>query len=548
MKHRIEFRKVSLLLGLLLSLMLISACGGQTATQQLPDSTAAPAATSTPAAEPIATPETAPTQPETPPLTVVTSFRIKSLDPIKQGFWYSEFGCAELLMKWDRDFIVKPWVLKSLDQIDDLNWRMTLRPEVTFQNGASLDAEALAALMNRQLELSPSAQANLPGASVKVTGDYELVLTTQTPTPTLPNILASESVFPVYDVKAVEAVGEDYEKLAGAGFYTGPYQVVELDDQSLVLERYEGYWQGEPPLPGVTVKFVPDAQARILAVQNGEADIAIYVPSEAKRIVAGRSDAFFVTAPNTREGVRLVLNLKTSPFDDVAVRRAFGLGIDYASIANEVLDGVYAVATGYYPPGFPWLVENQKTDPALANQLLDEAGWLVGDDGIRVKDGQPLKIILLIYPQQPDLEPISTAMQSQLREIGFDVEIQSVDGISDTMKKDLTPWNAGLAFSGSVSGGGAPQLHRYIASDGDRNYGGIHDSELDAFIKELNVTFDAVERTELLKKIQNNIIEENAYQFFVSYKLFPAVVSPAYRDYLPSHNWLHVTYETRPTK
>jgi peptide/nickel transport system substrate-binding protein len=302
-----------------------------------------------------------------------------------------------------------------------------------------------------------------------------------------------------------------------------------------------------PPLPGVTVGFVSDPQARILAVQNGEADIAIYVPSEAKRIVAGRDDAFFVTAPSTREGVRCVLNLETAPFDDAAVRRAFGLGIDYQSIANEVLDGVYAVATGYYPPGFPWLVENQVTDPAMANQLLDEAGWIVGDDGIRVKDGQPLKVTLLIYPQQPDLEPMSTAMQAQLGEIGFDVEIQSMDSLSDVMKEDLVPWNAGLIFSGAISGGGATQLHRYIASDGDRNYGGISDPELDALIKELSGAFDEGQRTELLQDIQRIIIEEKAYQFFISCKLFPAVVSPVYRGYLPSHNWLHVTFDTKPT-
>lgn len=487
------------------------------------------------------------TESQYPPLKIITSFAIKGLDPIKQGFWFSEFGSAELLMKWDRDFIVKPWVLQSLEQIDDLNWRLTLRPEVTFQNGKPLDAEALAAMMKRQLELSPSAQANLPGASVKVTGEHEVVLTTQEPTPTVPNILASESVFPVYDVEAVEAVGEEYEKLAGMGFYTGPYKVVSLDDQALVLESYEGYWQGVPPLPGVIVGFVPDAQARILAVENGEADIAIYVPSEAKRIVEGRDDAFFVTAPSTREGVRLVLNLEVPPFDDVAVRRAFGLGIDYKIIANDVLNGVYAVARGYYPPGFPWLVENQVTDPALADQLLDEAGWLMGDDGIRVKDGQPLNVTLLIYPQQPDLEPISTAMQAQLKEIGIDVEIQSVDSLSDVMKNDLVPWNAGLTFSAAISGGGAPQLHRYIASSGDRNYGGISDPELDALIKELNVTFNEDERIKLLQDIQKIIVEEKAYQFFVSYKLFPAVVSPAYRGYLPSHNWLHVTFETQPT-
>ena len=65
--------------------------------------------------------------------------------------------------------------------------------------------------------------------------------------------------------------------------------------------------------------------------------------------------------------------------------------------------------------------------------------------------------------------------------------------------------------------------------------------------KELSGAFDEGQRTELLQDIQRIIIEEKAYQFFISCKLFPAVVSPAYRGYLPSHNWLHVTFDTKPT-
>ncbi len=543
---------------LLLLAAFLVACGG-TAPEEEPVAPASEAVAPTAAAEesieepveesieePVEEPveETAE---EYPPLRILTSFQIKSLDPVTQGFWYSEFGTAELMMKWDRDYVVKPWVLQSLEQIDELNWKLTLRPEVTFQNGKPLDAEALAALINRQLELSPSAQADLAGATVAITGEYELVLTTQDPNPYVPNILAQESTFPVYDVAAVEAVGEEYEKLAGSGMYTGPYTVMSLSDQEMVMTRNDNYWQGVPPLPSVTVGFVSDEQARMLAVENGEADIAIYVPSAAKKIYQGRDDIFFVTAPSTREGVRLILELETAPFDDAAVRKAFAMGIDYEVLANDVLDGVYWTATGYYPSGFPFLVENLNHDPETANQLLDEAGWVMGDDGIRAKDDQPLHVVLLIYPQQPDLEPISTAMQAQLGEIGFDVEIVSMDGISDVMQNDTVPWNAGLTYSGAISGGGIPQLHRYIHSEGDRNYSGINDPALDALIDELNMTFDGEKRTELLQEIQNIIIVEEGYQLFVANKLFPALVSAAYQDYLPSHNWLHVTYETKPT-
>jgi len=481
-------------------------------------------------------------------LRILTSFRIKSMNPVKQGFWYSEFGSAELLMKWDRDFTIKPWVLKSLDQIDELRWRLTLRPEVKFQNGKKLDAEALAALMCRQLELSPSAKANLPGTQVKIISEYELELITQTPNPTVPNILAEESVFPIYDVELVDSVGEEYEKLAGKGMFTGPYTVVSLNDQELILNRNEQYWQGVPPLSEVKVGFVSDDQAKMLAVEHDEADIAIYVPSEAKILYQGRDDVFFVTAPNTREGVRLVFNQRSAPFNEISVRKAFGMGINYEVIANNILNGVYEVARGYYPSGFPFSVYNQKYDMNKAIKTLSEDGWKLGKDSIRVKKGQRLHIVMLIYPQQPDLVPIATAIQAQLKEIGFEMEIISVDGINQVMKEDRIPWNCSLVFNSAISGGGVPQLHRYIHSKGDRNYGGINDANLDALIDELQVTFNNDKRIELLKTIQDLIVAKNGYQFFVANKLFPAVVSKAYRNYLPSHNWQHVTFETKPSE
>jgi len=484
------------------------------------------------------------------PLRIVTSFAVESLDPVDQGFWFPEFGAAETPMRVLPDGGVGPWLLESLDQADGTHWALRLRPGMTFQNGRPVDAEALAATMSRQLELSPSAQAELPGTGVEVTGDLEVTLTTPTPNATVPHVLADEAVFPVYDVEAVEAaetVGEGYERLAGEGIFTGPYAVTSLDEQELVLDRYEGYWGGMPPLPGVTVRFVEDAQARILAVQNGEADLALYVPIEAKRALEGRSDALFLTAPAGKETVTMPFNVTRAPFDDAAVRRAFSLGIDYRSLATDVMDGAYDVAESMYPTVYPFAVANQKTDPARARSLLDEAGWRPGDDGVRAKDGDRLEVVLLTYPQQPDLQPLAIAVQAQLAEIGFDVEIRQVEDIMAT-QQDPAAWNAAMIFSGTTDFTGSPEsyLRRYLITGGDRNDGGVTNPELDELSARLVSTFETPARHELLARVQEIVVEEEAYLAVAALKRFPVVASPAYRDYVPSSSLNHVTFETRP--
>jgi peptide/nickel transport system substrate-binding protein len=530
--------------------LLLAACGSQPAAQ----SPAAPAPTNAPAAptEAIAPTEASGMSAEDlPPLRIVTSFQIASLNPVDDGFWMPEFGVGELMMQFRADGQHYPWLLEELEQIDDVTWRLHLREGITFQNGTPLDAATLAALINRQMELSSSAQSNFAaGTMAEATGDLEVTLNTVEPNTAVIPALADEAVFPVYDVAAVEAAGENVEQLIGAGIYTGPYSVVSLTDSEMVLERYEGYWQGMPALPGVSVRFVSDPQARILAVQNDEADIALYPPTAAKPVVDAQDGIFFNFGTPSTGGFRMVLNIQEPPFNDMAVRQAIIRAIDYDELANAVMDGVVLPATSYYPPFFDFALANQRTDVAEATRLLDEGGWLPGADGVRAKDGEPLRVILLIYPQQPDLTPISEAIQAQLSDLGFAVEIRSVDSINTALGPGGEEWDAALVSAGAVTFGGAPEptLRRYFVTGGDRNYAGFSNAELDALAEELSRTFDPQRRTEILQRLQVIKIEEEPYQFFVNHHTGRVVVNERYRDYQPGFALYHVSYTTRPSE
>lgn len=420
-------------------------------------------------------------------LRIATSYKIQNLDPLKAAHYFLvEYGVAELPLMLDNDFNLKPWVLESYAPIDELNWRLILRPNVKFQNGKTLTATALAAAMNRQLESSPSTKSVISGATVKVTGERELILTTVNPDPNVPAALADEDVFPVYDVEAVEAAADNREKLLNSGAYTGAYKIKSLDEREMRLAPNANYWRGQPPLDSVTVKFVPDNQARILAVQNDEADVALYPPTEAKRMLANQTNAFFVTSERSGGGPRVIFNVRRAPFDDANARRAFSLGINYESLAKNVMDGVFDTATGFYSTSFAWAIQNQKTDTEAAKRLLDESDWQTSVSGIRFKNSQPLEAVFLVYPQQPDWTTLATAMQAQLREIGFDLKIRQVDDINAAMKT-APDWNLAISSPGILSGGGAPDssLREHFATGGERNFGGISNAELDKLIEDL---------------------------------------------------------------
>lgn len=478
-------------------------------------------------------------------LTIATSFPIDDLDPLTNGFWGVEFGYVELLMRPERSGEPSPWVLEDLTREDDTAWRLTLREGVEFGSGRPLDAEALVQLLAYVAQENPAFASASAFESATAVGDREVVLTTSEPVPTLPNVLADESNVPVFDVDALEAhvaSGAAPAALLEAGLYTGPYTVASLDAQRAELAPFPDHWSGGPALDAVTVRFVPEASSRVQAVQAGEADLGLYMPTEVARTLEGRDDAFYVTGPPFGSTFSLTLRTASTGYDDARVRRAVLSAVDYRALAEDVLDGQADVATSVFPPRLDYAVDTQATDLDLAARLLDEAGWTQGPDGTRTRDGSPLRLRLLAYPQQPDSIRIAEALQSQLREVGVVVEVRQVDDI--TAAREGEDWDGAIVGASLLSFGGSPVegIATTLETGGRQNFAGVSDPELDAALAELRTSFDPERRTELLQRLQRRIAEQGHYAATVLRR--PGIVTNhAWRDYeLPISNlWVSAT-------
>lgn len=483
------------------------------------------------------------------PLRILNSFKATAIDPAKAGAqWCWEFGYCEHPMRLGAAGELEPWLLERLDQVDPLTWRLTLREGITFQNGKPLDAAAFGLSMQRQIDEFGAAKAILPGAKAEVTGPREVTLRTTAPVAIVPQLLAERTIFPIYDVAAVTAAGAN---LAGAGIFTAPYAVTELNDQHLALSAYPGHWAGRPALPGIDVRFVTDEQARLLALQNGEADVVLYPPSGVQDILAGRDDILLRRQAVAQETLRLAPDVGQGLTSELAVRRAVALGVDYRALAQDVMGGLYDTAMGMFPAGLPYSVPTQRTDPAEAARVLDAAGWVPGPDGVRSRGGQPLKLTLLTYPQQPDTATMAVAIQAQLAPIGIGIEIRQVDDVNATVS-DPPRWDLVLIFNSTYSffsGDPVTPLQRYSYSTSKDNQGryGIADPELDAVIDGLQRTFDPAERNRLLERAQQIVMVDKHYLMIAGLKPFPILVNRAYMGLeVPADRRL-ITYRTAPT-
>lgn len=491
-----------------------------------------------------APPPGAPDAPST--LTLATGFAIDDLDPLESGYWGPEFGYVELLMRPQRGGEPEPWVLSELTNPEPLAWDLTLPEGATFVNGTALDAAALADLVTFQLAENPDVAAALPGATAAATDALTVRLTTSRPTPNVPALLADEAMVPVFDVAAYRAhldAGATPDALVAAGIYTGPYVVESLDPESMQLAPRADHWAGPPALDGVTVRFVPEASARIQAVQAGEADIALYPPTASSPTLEGRDDAFFVTGEPNGPTFVLEFNHREAPFDDPLVRRAVYAGVDYDQLANDVMNGLYRPATGLYVDSRPWAEPTQSFDAAAAGALLDEAGWTRTGDGPRTRDGAELRFGVLTYPQQPDSDVLALAVQSQLAALGVGVDITQVPDIQSAVA-ETSGWQASIRGNGFISFGGdyiTPLLNT-MRTDGPSNYTGTADPALDALIDALAVELDTTARDDLLRRIQA-LIADQGHLGYLGVRLPAVVTNAAWRSYeVPISNlWVDAT-------
>lgn len=194
-------------------------------------------------------------------------------------------------------------------------------------------------------------------------------------------------------------------------------------DRELVLERNELFPARQPLLDRVVFRIIPDETSRLAALEAGEVDFMEGLPVRAARRLEAGGDIEVHRVMGRLFGY-IVWNLERESFADRRVRRALSLAIDRSVFVDGLLDGYARPAASPIPPG-SWAhhadLPADPYDPAAAAALLDEAGWRDDDgDGIRERDGRPLRFTLITRRGDPVRENGAAAIRENLRRVGVD--------------------------------------------------------------------------------------------------------------------------------
>ena len=423
------------------------------------------------------------------------------------GWACIRYGIGETLFKYSDTMELEPWLAEGFERTDDLTWVITLQDDVTFTSGRQMDGEAVKECLDDLVKVHERAVTDLSIDSITADGQTVTIKTTE-PKPALLNYL-SDPYGCIIDME--EGVSEE-----GIVSGTGPYKAVELvSDDHLNLVKNENYWNGDVQVDEVTVLTMSDGDTMTMALQSGEVDAAYGMPYASYPLFENDDYTFSSTA--TSRAFFAWMNFESPITSDASVRKAIAMGIDKEGFVETLLNGYGFPGAGAFPESFSFGGQNVTTesyDPEAAKQVLEEAGWVDSDgDGIREKDGQVLEIRWLTYPSRQELPLLAESAQSTLKDIGISVVINSTAD-HNSIKLDTTQWDVYASAMVTAPTGDPEYFFTSCCLDSSPvNNGKYHSDTLEKLEEQMKTTFDTAERGDLAIKMQQTILDDNAYVF-----------------------------------
>ena len=421
----------------------------------------------------------------------------------------------------DLDLTYKGALAESWDISED-NTEVTfnLREGITFHDGSEFNADAVKFSFDRLADMgakNPNYEMAL-GITTEVIDPLTVKLIFDAPNAAFFNAFTG-GYGAILSPSAVESAGDQYGRQPVG---TNSYKFNEWATGSTVsLTAFEdfaaapGYYEntGSPHIDEYVYRVIPEPFAQIASLETGEIDAVGLTATDLPRFED--DERFEIFSANSTALNYLGMNVTRPILKDVTVRTAIVHAVDRNELVDTLFEGGLAQATATpLPPSIPGYDEALEAtapayDPDAAATLLDEAGWIMGDDGVREKDGEKLLLELYTASTQ-DRGQQATLIQSQLRKVGIDVEINQLEVAA---LLDFSPSGEHDLFLLGWSWSDPDALFLFLSSDrvGTSNHMHYSNPELDALLIEGQQAMDQDVRMDVYRKAQEVILADSPW-------------------------------------
>jgi peptide/nickel transport system substrate-binding protein len=333
--------------------------------------------------------------------------------------------------------LAKRWEVSK----DGLTWTFYLRDDVKFHSGRKFTSKDVKAHFDEWKNF-PTGKKIAALDRTEIVDDYTVRFIMKYPTLVFLSMISQTewSYSAIPDSEAVAKWGKDYGVVPESISGTGPYKMTKWvrGDRMEFVRNPEYKWgpafyknKGPAHIEKVIIRSIEEDAARSAALERHEIDMDISVSEkDAPRFAKMKGIKMIVKPKNTAHHIGF--NHKKPLWSDIRLREALMYAVDQDVIVKVVHNGYAKKAVGLWSEsveGHTPKAEMAKIAPAYnptkAKQLLEEAGWKMGPDGIRQKDGKPLKFTCYIYTES--MANVMTVVQQQWREVGADVEIRQME-------------------------------------------------------------------------------------------------------------------------
>ena len=402
----------------------------------------------------------------------------------------------EGLTRFGPDGSVQPGLAASWTISDDgLSYTFQLREGVTFHDGTTFEASDVVFSLDRaRAEDSTNAQKALFAGieSVEALGDSSVRIDLAAPQGNfLFNLAWGDAV-----MVAPESIGDIKNLPIGTGAFR--FEQWRRGDQ-ISLSRNADYWGEAASLEAATFKFISEPTAAYAAMLAGDIDAFYSYPAPENLAQFERDPRFTVLSGNTEGETILAMNNQQAPFDDIRVRKAVSHAIDRQAIIDGAMFGYGTPIGSHFAPHNPDYVDltaNAAFDPALARDLLAQAGYAEGFS-------TTLKLPPPSYARRG-----GEIIAAQLREVGIEAEISFLEW-AQWLEQVFRGYDYGLTI---VSHTEPMDINIYARPD---YYFQYDNPDFQALIETLAVESDPAARSALLAQAQTTIAEDfvNGYLF-----------------------------------
>ncbi len=430
---------------------------------------------------------------------------------------------TESLLFRGLDGRVVPWLATGYKvSADGKSFTFTLRSDATFSDGTPITAETVKwnfdRIVNPNFKAGGALLALVGYAGSTIIDDHTIRVNFKDPyTPFLS--YAAGGNLSLISPKTTPTQGDTVNrKPVGSGHFSVSEWVAK---DHITIVRNPQYnrkapWsdhEGPAYLDRIVWKIIPESGTRVTTIESGETQVISALSTPAAILRRLETNKNFRVEKNPYPGAPQIwlLNVKLPPTDDLKIRQALNYGVNRAAFVESIYKGLgrqaYAPLTMHMLDD-PSLRAYYPYNPKKASELLDEAGWKLGPNNIRMKDGKPLTILINSINYGAGNLPAVELLQGQLLTLGIDAKIKS---------QALPPWyednyhcvtNGPVMFLRSADWHGLYALFHSVNVGSNFNWSCLASPMVDRLLEEGRAEFDPAKRREIYLKLEHILLDQ----------------------------------------